>query len=350
MSPRGIASEDDRRRPVADAHAVDAHVDEFEEVLARADAAGALHLDFAFAGLHHEFHDFVRGAHIGLAREEACGRLDEVRPRGNGAARTSRNLLRCERVGFEDHLHRRSVLVAHVDDGLDVGREFRETPAAEPSVVGDNVEFEDLPPGAIRLRLKHLRRGGGKSEREIAHHADLRFRSLAEFRRQIERSRIHAHRRTSEVDSFLDVLANLRLGKLRLENRLVDIGRKFAHRHVSSFFSRFHSSSLSLRVLYQNPAQPGKGASEFSPIEIGNPMVRHCGALGERVYRLVPRHLPRINTDGSARISHFTFDLCALGVLCVRHLPHAEDAENAEAVQPSGSVPIRILLTDEDCV
>ena len=41
-------------------------------------------------------------------------------------------------------------------------------------------------------------------------------------------------------------------------------------------------------------------------------------------YRLMPRHLPRINPDGPARTSHFTFDLCALGVLCVRKASHTE--------------------------
>ena len=57
---------------------------------------------------------------------------------------------------------------------------------------------------------------------------------------------------------------------------------------------------------------------------------------------LLPNECP--NEDRPVRISpfsvlRFTFDLRALGVLCVRHLPHAEGAEGAEAVELSGAVP-----------
>ena len=56
---------------------------------------------------------------------------------------------------------------------------------------------------------------------------------------------------------------------------------------------------------------------------------------------LLPNECP--NEDRPVRISpfsvlHLTFDLCALGVLCVR-ISHAEGAENAEAVWALGSVP-----------
>ena len=44
-------------------------------------------------------------------------------------------------------------------------------------------------------------------------------------------------------------------------------------------------------------------------IAIGNPEAKHCGALGERVYRRMSQHLSLVNIDDSARILRFPFSI-----------------------------------------
>lgn len=72
--------QNDRHGFVADAHAVDAHVDELEEVLAGADAAAALYLALITDFVHEDLDDFRRGALELVARQEARARLDDDQP------------------------------------------------------------------------------------------------------------------------------------------------------------------------------------------------------------------------------------------------------------------------------
>ena len=55
----------------ANAHAVDAHVDEFEEMFLRADGSRALYLDAPLRCLHHGFNHFGGGTVVLSAGEEA---------------------------------------------------------------------------------------------------------------------------------------------------------------------------------------------------------------------------------------------------------------------------------------
>ena len=121
---------------VADAHAVDAHVDELQEVLAGADAAGALDLAAALGGVHHGLDDLVGGALVLAAGEEAGAGLHKVSARGDGGLGGLLHLVQSQGVGLEDDLHFGAVLVAHVAHGLDVGLHLGPHAAADPAVVG----------------------------------------------------------------------------------------------------------------------------------------------------------------------------------------------------------------------
>ena len=86
------------------------------------------------------------------------------------------------------------------------------------------------------------------------------------------------------------------------------------------------------------------GANRFDGIDFDNgakPVGTASFGLDLRC-GLLPNECP--NEDRPVRISpfsvlRFTFDLRALGVLCVRHLPHAEDAEGVEAMDSRGLSP-----------
>ena len=175
-----------RRGAISDAHTIDAHVDELEEVLLRADAARALDLDLPLARVHHDLNDLGRGTDTLTARVKARGGLDVVRARRDGTLRTVDDLLFRERICLDDDLNFGAVLVADIDDRLDIRRHIVEVAAAKLTVVRNNVEIHNLVLAAVLLRLFRLGLRCREPEGEVADDADAGVRTLDHLRNEFE--------------------------------------------------------------------------------------------------------------------------------------------------------------------
>ena len=243
-------SQHQRRGAVADAHAVDAHVNQLEEVPLVADAAGALNLTAPARRLHHQ-RDHLTGRSIAFPAGEKSSRgLQEVRASGDARLASLPDLVQRQRVGLKDDLHRGAAAVTGVHHRADIGFHLGEQPAADPAVVRDNVQLGHIPSAAVLLSLHHFRAGGGEPERKVAHHADLRVRAAGQFGGNVQRRGVDAHSRAAKVNAFLDVPVDFGLGEFRFQHGLVDIGRQLPDGHFACLFGGVHGVLLLFIRLY----------------------------------------------------------------------------------------------------
>ncbi|MPM57595.1 hypothetical protein SDC9_104417 [bioreactor metagenome] len=293
---------------ISNAHTIDAEINQFEEPLPRADAAGAFDLTAALCHLHHRADHLRRRAFALFTNEKARGCLHKIRARRNGGLGCAPNLVHGERVGFEDDLEHRAVLMANLCNRADILFDLSPHATPNPTVVRDDIQVLNIPVLTNLLRLHHLRGGRAQAKRKIADHADARLRSLAEFPRDGKRSGIDAYGCAAEINAFLDILYDVILRKLRLEHRLVDIGGEFRGCHFRSFFGWFHGL-----VSYGSfPAVRSFLASALVIMEYFRmqrllllPLRRRLRAADDHVFRTLHCFGKRVRKDRVKGIDHF---------------------------------------------
>ena len=231
-----LLSENDGSRAVTDTHAVNAHVDKLEKVLASANTAGAFDFDFILASIEHELDNIGSGAAQVVTGEKACGSFDEIGLGVDGAKASHFNLVVVKGVGLENHFDESAEVVANIDDGGNVACDAVPKPAANPAEIGNNVEVLDIEVLAIFLRLRDFGVGSRSAKGEIADDADTCRSSGGQFGGDWETGRVNADGFTAEVDTLLNIAANVGLREFGLKDGLVDISGEFGSRHIGGFF------------------------------------------------------------------------------------------------------------------
>ena len=174
-----------------------------------ANTAGAFDFDFILASIEHELNNIGSRAAQVVTGKKACGSFDEIGLGVDGALASHFNLVKVESVGLEDNFDESIITVANIDDGGNVAGDVIPKPATNPTLIGNNVEVLNLEVATIFLRLRDFGVGSRSAEREIADDADTCRSSGGQFGGNGETGRVNADGFTAEVDTILNIAANV---------------------------------------------------------------------------------------------------------------------------------------------